>query len=349
VIFEVTIDGALLGLIDISVAGADAPAGVAVAPASDGLGAVHIYLVDRGVDNNSNPNENDGRMYELTGLGPAGNFPPVAVAGLDQTVSVLVLPATAVLDGSGSSDDSGIVSYLWEQVSGPGLSVIEFADQAVTQVTLPEVGDYAFRLTVTDDDPIVPLSASDETVVTVLDSSGLFTFETSIMTGRGDVEESGTGRVKYTSSDLELVVTSSVQTVGLRFAGVNVPPGATITDAWVQFRADEVKSGVADLTIQGHATDSAPAFSSANGDVSGRPRTTASVGWIPAPWDVVGEAGADQRTPNLASIVQELVLRSGWSSGNAVALIISGSGTRTADSYEGGYPSLLHIEYTTGG
>jgi hypothetical protein len=69
---------------------------------------------------------------------------------------------------------------------------------------------------------------------------------------------------------------------------------------------------------------------------------------VPVPWDVVGEADLDQQTPNLASIVQELVLRPGWSSGNAIALIVTGTGTRTAESFEGGFPPLLHIEYTTG-
>ena len=167
VIFELTTTGALLGLIDISAANPDAPAGIAVAPASDGSGDAHIYVVDRGVDNNSNPSENDGRMYEFAGLGPVGNFPPVADAGGDQTISVPTVPASGVLDGSGSSDDSGIGSFLWEQVSGPGLSVIEFAGEAVTSVSLPEVGDYTFRLTVTDDDATTPLSASDESVVTV--------------------------------------------------------------------------------------------------------------------------------------------------------------------------------------
>jgi hypothetical protein len=285
----------------------------------------------------------------VTVSGPLPNQPPVAVAGVDQVVDGSVLPVFAVLDGSGSSDDSGIGSYLWEQVSGPGLSVIEFAGEVVTSVSLPEVGDYTFRLTVTDDDSTTPLSASDEVVVTVFDSTGLFTFESSIATGSDDVEESGTGSVKFTSSDLELVVSgSSTQTVGLRFTGVNVPRGATITDAWVQFRADEVKTGPVNLMIQGHATDNAEVFVRQSNNVSGRPGTVAAVGWVPVPWGVVGEAGLDQQTPNLASIVQELVLRPGWSSGNAIALIVTGSGTRTAESFEGGYPPLLHIEYTTG-
>ena len=44
------------------------------------------------------------------------NLPPVANAGNDQT---LILPTnSATLDGTGSTDDKGIVSYQWELVSG---------------------------------------------------------------------------------------------------------------------------------------------------------------------------------------------------------------------------------------
>ena len=44
----------------------------------------------------------------------------------------------------------------------------------------------------------------------------------------------------------------------------------------------------------------------------------------------IGEAGFDQRTPNMAAIVQEIVDRDGWSSGNAVVIMISGTGVGTA-------------------
>ncbi|MGQ4818307.1 hypothetical protein ACQ1ZK_14310, partial [Enterococcus faecium] len=50
-------------------------AGIALAPASDGSGAQHLYIVDRGVDNDFNPDENDGRFYEM-----AVTFPPLESA-----------------------------------------------------------------------------------------------------------------------------------------------------------------------------------------------------------------------------------------------------------------------------
>jgi len=65
-IVETTIGGALLQTISVSAAGARKPAGLAYAPASNGSGATRFYFVDRGVDNNSNPNAVDGKMYEMT-------------------------------------------------------------------------------------------------------------------------------------------------------------------------------------------------------------------------------------------------------------------------------------------
>jgi DNA-binding beta-propeller fold protein YncE len=66
VIIETTISGDLIQTIDVSVTNPVAAAGLAYAPASDGSGAKRFYIVDRGIDNNSNPNAVDGKMYEIT-------------------------------------------------------------------------------------------------------------------------------------------------------------------------------------------------------------------------------------------------------------------------------------------
>jgi hypothetical protein len=63
----------------------------------------------------------------------------------------------------------------------------------------------------------------------------------------------------------------------------------------------------------------------------------------------VGAAGAEQRTPELASVIQQIVDRAGWQSGNALALFVTGSGHRTAVAFDGAATgaALLHIEYST--
>jgi hypothetical protein len=169
-----------------------------------------------------------------------------------------------------------------------------------------------------------------------------------IAAGSDDVEELPDGVVDLTSSDLEIGEDNDgPQTVGLRFPGVAIPVGATITGAHLQFEADEDPAGVASLLVEGHAVGDAPTFALNDHDLSSRPRTTASVAWSPPVWDR-GDAGPDQRTPDLSAIVQEIVDRPDWAEGQALVLILTGSGTRIAEAYDGDRPEgapLLHVEF----
>jgi DNA-binding beta-propeller fold protein YncE len=65
VIVETTAAGVLVRTIDISAAGLIQPAGITLAPGSDVATQTHIYVSDRGEDNDTNPGENDGRIFEF--------------------------------------------------------------------------------------------------------------------------------------------------------------------------------------------------------------------------------------------------------------------------------------------
>ena len=65
-IYELGRDGSLRNIISIAAAKPRMPAGITLAPASNGSGRQNLYIVDRGVDNDTNPNENDGRFYEMS-------------------------------------------------------------------------------------------------------------------------------------------------------------------------------------------------------------------------------------------------------------------------------------------
>ncbi|XP_062925944.1 dyslexia-associated protein KIAA0319-like isoform X2 [Mobula hypostoma] len=78
---------------------------------------------------------------------PENNSPPVAIVGPDKE---LISPVeSTTLNGEGSTDDQGIVSYHWEKISGSDVK-IEGKDKAVATVLGLHVGMYQFRLTVTD-------------------------------------------------------------------------------------------------------------------------------------------------------------------------------------------------------
>ncbi|MGH2652427.1 MAG: hypothetical protein ACRDHK_14585, partial [Actinomycetota bacterium] len=145
------------------------------------------------------------------------------------------------------------------------------------------------------------------------------TVERRIAAAGDDVEESAGGSISLNVSDLELVDSGNLQTVGLRFTNVTVPAGARITRAWVQFEADEVSTDVASLSIQGQDADDTTTFQTLTSNISSRPRTSAAVSWAPAGWSTVGARGPNQRTPDLWPVVQEIVDRPGWSNGNSLA------------------------------
>jgi PKD repeat protein len=165
-----------------------------------------------------------------------------------------------------------------------------------------------------------------------------------------DAEERADRSMYRTSSDLEMVYDGGDQTVGIRFTGVAIPQGAWITNAYVQFQVDETPSASTSLTVQGEAADNAVTFGTADGDISSRDRTGAAVPWTPPAWSNRGEAGPDQQTPDIASVVQQIVNRSGWASGNSLVIIITGTGERVAEAYDGesNAAPLLHVEYSVG-
>ena len=66
VVIETTLSGNLIQTINVSATNAKKPAGLAIAPASNGSGSRRFYIVDRGIDNNNDPNIVDGKMYEMT-------------------------------------------------------------------------------------------------------------------------------------------------------------------------------------------------------------------------------------------------------------------------------------------
>lgn len=171
-------------------------------------------------------------------------------------------------------------------------------------------------------------------------------FEVSVADNDDDAEESGTGSMDLGSSDLEMIAENTDQTVGLRFQSVDVPQGAIITNAYIMFTTDETDSEPTSLIIHGEDIDDAPVFTSSDDNITDRTLTSASVGWNSiSAWDTVDE---QHNTPDLSSVVQEIVGRSGWAANNDMVFIISGSGKRVAQSHDlsGGTPALLHIEYS---
>jgi hypothetical protein len=163
------------------------------------------------------------------------------------------------------------------------------------------------------------------------------------------------------SSDLELPYEQSItdaghQMVGCRWPGIPVPRGATITEAWVQFSADSVGGAGQDdpvsLVIHGQLAPDGETFTSDAANISTRPKTTASVVWDVPVWTETHLMGPGERTPDISSIIQEIVNQADWA-GEAIVLIFSDNpdnpsvGYREPESADGtaSEAPLLHILY----
>lgn len=354
-IAETTTSGLLLRMMDITAAGGYTPSGLVYHYASDGSGARRFYVLDRGIDNDVNPTIIDGRLHELTApdpLAPGFNTPPIVNAGPDQSV---VLPNTILLNGTatddGQPDPPGALVTTWLQISGPGTATFANPNTLVTTASFSVPGAYLLRLSAFDG----VMTSGDLVAVAVTGSSNITAFEVRITAGSDDAEENSSNNVTITSSDLDMMLDSGGATnvtnllIGVRFPGLAIPPEAVITNAHLQFETDENHVATPQLTIQGETVDSALAFAPSKRNLSNRPRATATVTWTPPAWTRIGDAGPDQRTPDLAAILQEVVSRPGWASGNAIALLISGSGQHVARTFENDADAapLLHVEYTT--
>ncbi len=249
-------------------------------------------------------------------------------------------------------------SYANDQGSPPPASAIQVFTYQVTAAT----GMKFIKIARTSNNIYVDAVSWKES--TVVGSGGSYSISRSINASSDDAEEEGpdganlgAGGMYLNSTDLEIVQdlqspSSGTQKIGLRFSSLSIPPGATITSATLRFKAitadsPNTNSGVTSLTIKGQAADNAITFASTTNNISNRVLTTASTSWNPSTW----VNGTAYTSPDLSAVVQEIVGRPGWSNGNSLAFVISGTGSRSASSFDGSAADapVLNITYSTGG
>ncbi len=151
-----------------------------------------------------------------------------------------------------------------------------------------------------------------------------------------DAEEDSKGLVKLHSSDLELGLDAgNPQVVALRFSDIPVASAEELESASIQFTVDETGKSDCKLKIQAeNSVDSRP-FVETKQNLSSRKRTKAYVEWTPPAWSKVGASGAEQTTPDLTSVVKEVLSNKNWKHGKSISFLITGTGSRIAKSYKG--------------
>lgn len=206
-------------------------------------------------------------------------------------------------------------------------------------------GQYVVHVIATDNDGLT--SCIDMATIS-LKNGTIFSNASKIKSTTDDAEEYATGYMDLFNWDMDLGYNN--YKCGLRFLNVNIPPNAIITNAYIQFTADEVKTNPTLLIIHGEKKANANTFFIHNGDISNRIKTNQSVPWTVDAWTKVGDSGSAQRTPNLKNIMQEIIALDDYSLVSPFAFIIEGSGYRASEVFDGDSikAAVLHYTYSIG-
>ena len=171
------------------------------------------------------------------------------------------------------------------------------------------------------------------------------TFEIQVSASESDAEEDSLGAVNLTDTTLDLG--GLYRKVGVRFANVTLQKNAPITRAYIEFSTAGQDSANTTFSIEAVAQDNPTAFTTGIFNISILPVYSEAVDWVMNyAWVTTDEV---HQSADITALVQKLVDRSGWASGNAMAFVISNGEDvfRKAKSWNADPAKApkLHIEY----
>lgn len=158
-----------------------------------------------------------------------------------------------------------------------------------------------------------------------------------------DVEEENDGDMQLTSNDLD----PGQKDLGLYFRNITIPTNATIHCAELDFEVQDKRNNDTNLEISVEDNANPSPFTDNDDDLSDRfSGTEATVAW-----DNVPEANSGQTvtSPDVASLIQNLVNRVDWVSGNNIVVRLTGDGRQDWDSHDENSSDapVIRISYTT--
>jgi hypothetical protein len=159
------------------------------------------------------------------------------------------------------------------------------------------------------------------------------------------------------------LVDNTDEFAGWRWQNVTIASGSTVNSAILSVRITATTTDEPKLTLWGDDHDNAAQFAANIGDISGRTKTAATGTWndtdVGSPINTFQQFGAATNGgagTSLHAVVQEIIDRAGWASGNALAMFCSQTApldtTRDfgIDMYDltSAAGALLDIDYTAG-
>ncbi|MEM6348781.1 MAG: Ig-like domain-containing protein, partial [Bacteroidota bacterium] len=268
-----------------------------------------------------------------TDLNPTANTAP-SIAFTDYDSSLQRIDLTVIPLAVNVQDSTGEISQVVFTING-----VTFATDTQypfeTSFIPGANGSYEVIATVSDDGG---LSAADTLQIEVDNTLLVQTNNGQISQSNADGEEAELGFVEITDQSIQLVKEKNAgeQYVILHFSGLQIPAGAHIYEAYIQFATQNVNLNYhpIDINIRGEYEPNSNLLQNTNGNISSRSFTQASINWRPRIWTVPDESGPRQRTPDLTDLVREMVNHPNWSDNSPLSFIMSGMGGRAAHSFD---------------
>jgi len=325
------------------------------------LGNGHLADFNGNVRSSGNPT-----IGAFSSLSANPNYTPVFIDDTsDVTITALDI---ATIELSGTVNVKGITTTIYGL---HGTSPDTYTDSVAADVSpLSDSSNVAFTITfnpLTEDTHYFRVSLNNDTAYvrsaevseTLGQVSGSDSVVVSISQGSDDAWHNGTSMYTGTLEHVYLGNATSLSvatTLFLRFTGITIPAGATITGAWVDMTSYNTRSGNVPLSIQGLDTANVLTFSSGTAGYSqaeGRALTTAvETGTITETWS----SNTGYRIPiDLKDIVQEVLDSYAGFSNEAIGFRIDDNGSASniqRRPYDFAFASVsqittLRIYYTT--
>jgi hypothetical protein len=213
-------------------------------------------------------------------------------------------------DGDNDTGNQNFKLVPWESVAGSALAIeTDWNPRGDSPPDLP-------RVPITPDISTTPSSWSvGRATIQAAEDDGVVAADGSVAPG-------------------DLLMMGAGNEVSLTFSGLEVPAGAILRSAHVQFTA-----------VGG---DDAPVVLSLHAALDGD--ETDVITWSPAPWADEGERGAYQQTPDLSAILREALSSLGSDPASSLTLVVrgEGGGQRSAVSFEADPAAApaLRLEFT---
>lgn len=142
----------------------------------------------------------------------------------------------------------------------------------------------------------------------------------------GDIDElisEDEDGLEHASQDV-LFLDKNFRIEGIRFRNISVQRGARLAGVHLWFTSARAEEERTVLDIRAEFSPNAEGFRLIDWDLASRPATTSHIIWEPTPW----RDGQKVESPDLTTVVEQVLSRNDWRSGNSLLLLFRVEGKR---------------------